>query len=717
MLESIEDEITRVKQLRDKAKFEEALDLIHRLEVSGSLSPDSNLDCQILKGEINYWLGQYSDALEISEHAYQESQRIGTVNQSFDSLIWKLSALGFIENETQFQEGIVVVEKLFKSITKEPSKDFDRRKVLYNWVKGFESISKYELRKGVEINMVSLGFYENSGDNLLVSAIYQLLAFFSKYSANFDSAIEYAQKCIHIREELGNKILIASSLHTMGYVLQLTDLNKALDYAMQSLEIREQLGKEHAIGESLSLIINILTMQGEFDQALEYGNRMLALKDVSNFWKLQVLLNSGDIYKMKGEFDQALEYTEKCLSLAKENNIKYHIAYSTYRLAQIYSRQGNYKQAIEYCKESLEQFEDMKLDLYIGLCLAELTLNNVRTKSIDQAQSHLQKMQRVSEREGSKLLNQLYRLNKSYFLNVSTRDPNRAEAEKLLREIVEEEVTAIGITTGAILELCELLFKGLGISNDPKVLDDINSLINRMHKIAENQHSFLQFAQATFFQAKMELLQANTDNARKYLSQAQRLAQKYGFQRLAQQISNEHDKLLDQQEIWQEMKETNASISERMELASIGTTIEIMKEKQVTSEIINETPVLLLIITKGGSLIFSKAYSENLTVEGDLISSFLSAFESFGDELFSEHLDRIKFGENRIILKPLEDFSVCYLFKGQSYPALQKLSQFTEAIRENSEIWQAINNSVKTSEMLELDKPPALKIVIDEIFT
>ncbi|MHA2186553.1 MAG: hypothetical protein ACXAAI_16305 [Promethearchaeota archaeon] len=34
-----------------------------------------------------------------------------------------------------------------------------------------------------------------------------------------------------------------------------------------------------------------------------------------------------------------------------------------------------------------------------------------------------------------------------------------------------------------------------------------------------------------------------------------------------------------------------------------------------------------------------------------------------------------------------------------------------------SGIWQALNKSVKTSEMLELNKPPALKTVIDGIFT
>ena len=52
----------------------------------------------------------------------------------------------------------------------------------------------------------------------------------------------------------------------------------------------------------------------------------------------------------------------------------------------------------------------------------------------------------------------------------------------------------------------------------------------------------------------------------------------------------------------------------------------------------------------------------------------------------------------------------------KSHPALQKLTRFNEAIRENSEIWQALNESVKTSEIIELNKLSALKRVIDEIF-
>lgn len=100
----------------------------------------------------------------------------------------------------------------------------------------------------------------------------------------------------------------------------------------------------------------------------------------------------------------------------------------------------------------------------------------------------------------------------------------------------------------------------------------------------------------------------------------------------------------------------------------------------------------------------------------DLFSSFMSAFNSFSDEIFSKSIDRIRIGENTILINPVEQFLACYVIKGQSYPALQKLTRFTKAIRENPEIWKALNKSVKTSEMLELDKHPTLKSVIDEIF-
>jgi len=94
----------------------------------------------------------------------------------------------------------------------------------------------------------------------------------------------------------------------------------------------------------------------------------------------------------------------------------------------------------------------------------------------------------------------------------------------------------------------------------------------------------------------------------------------------------------------------------------------------------------------------------------------MSAFDTFSSELFSESIDRIKIGENIILINPIESFLVCYVIKGQSYLGLKKLNRFSHAIKDNGEIWETLNRAVKSGEELELDKPNSLGAVVNEIF-
>jgi len=66
-------------------------------------------------------------------------------------------------------------------------------------------------------------------------------------------------------------------------------------------------------------------------------------------------------------------------------------------------------------------------------------------------------------------------------------------------------------------------------------------------------------------------------------------------------------------------------------------------------------------------------------------------------KFFAKSIDRIKINENTILINPVEEFLVCYVIKGQSYPALQKLSRFSDAIKWKTEIWDTLRNSIKTS--------------------
>ncbi len=147
--------------------------------------------------------------------------------------------------------------------------------------------------------------------------------------------------------------------------------------------------------------------------------------------------------------------------------------------------------------------------------------------------------------------------------------------------------------------------------------------------------------------------------------------------------------------------------------------MEDMIQKRVvkTLELSDEEPVLLLIISEGGTRLFSNSFSEDWDFEEDLVSNFLTAFNSFSEELFSEGFDRAKLGQYTVLMESVANFFVCYLFKGQTYLASQKLTRFSERIQSTTSIWQTLERFHNTSQVLELKDSSPLKSLISDIFT
>ncbi|GAH26837.1 unnamed protein product, partial [marine sediment metagenome] len=71
-----------------------------------------------------------------------------------------------------------------------------------------------------------------------------------------------------------------------------------------------------------------------------------------------------------------------------------------------------------------------------------------------------------------------------------------------------------------------------------------------MLAIAEKSHSYKVFCETFLLQAKLALLNLDVKAARRFLTQAQKIAESYGIKRLAIKISNEHDELLKQLNLW-----------------------------------------------------------------------------------------------------------------------------------------------------------------------
>ncbi|GAG88085.1 unnamed protein product, partial [marine sediment metagenome] len=286
----------------------------------------------------------------------------------------------------------------------------------------------------------------------------------------------------------------------------------------------------------------------------------------------------------------------------------------------------------------------------------------------------------------------LYLLNKALILKRSPRTRNRAKAEEILTQILENEDLDFEFILTALTNLCELLLTELRMTNDFEVLEEINPLINRLLSITESTGSYSILCETYLLQAKLSLLSFDMKKAQQFLTQAQQIAEKFGLKLLAIKISNEHDGLLKQLNMWETLKESSSSLKERMEFARLNEQMENIVQKRVleSPELSDEEPVLLIIISEGGVPMFSKIFVKDQAFEDHLFGGFISAINSFVSEKFSEGLDRAIFGEYTLLMNSISPFLTCYVFKGKSYSAQQRIKYFIEELRKEKTVWQTL---------------------------
>ncbi|MFX1279360.1 MAG: tetratricopeptide repeat protein [Promethearchaeota archaeon] len=469
-----------------------------------------------------------------------------------------------------------------------------------------------------------------------------------------------------------------------------------------------------------------LYWEQKYDEAIELYKKSLLIfeKYVITSILIPFTLNLlGLSYRAKGELDLALESHKKCIELSRGSsiaiNMRTGVTYSN--IGEIYFQKGSLDQASEYYKKSLKVFEQYKTALAvsrIGISFDSLIKVYLYKRSPEEAQQHLNLFYQYIKRNNISKNFSWYRLAKARMLKSSPRIRNRAEAEKILRELIGEHRGVDNEFIIAIIELCDFYFEELRLTNEIEIIDDIQPLIERLLKESKRTNSYTLQAQTYLLHGKISLLQINMSDARRYLTQAQSIAEEHGLQLLAREISMEHDKLLDQLDEWEDLKIKETSISERMNLASLKESIDLLQRKRELKapELTDEEPILLLIISTGGVLLFSYSFSNELKIDDELFGGFLSAITSFSDEIFSQGLDRAKFGSYTVLMNNVGPFFFCYLLKGQTYLAKKKLSNFTENLQKNSSMMETLNKFNQRGQVIELKDFPFLEGFIQGIF-
>ena len=676
MPDLIEDELKRVKQFRNDGKYAEGLDLIEKIEGRTALTEEDRLSCMIFKGTILGFTKKFPEAIELGKEAYELSQKLGNKEAIIDSLF--LTALILYQGQIEKSFKIFAhIENLLKTVNNATSKE----NYLRYWV---------------------------LNQNKYWGTVFQ---------GDYVKSFEYGNKALKFAKLTRMNSALAHTFNIMGQIFYSTDTDKSLMYFNQALAIWEEAKNLREFSATITQLGNLYFTIGEFDQSLKYLARSSTIKETPKMTLITNYSTMGTIYSEKGELDQGLDYLRKALALGENTPNRYEYANNLIRIGNILRLQGDFNGSIKNLEQSLEVAEEFKFPIFIGLSIFELLNIYLERKDEIKTQFYLNRLKQNVGQRGDVYNIPYYNLGKALTLKTSKRISDIGEAEKILKRFIKEFQYLFREYIIALTLLSEILLEELQMTNNLEVLYEINLLIDKLQVIAEKQHSYRLLAEINLLRAKLALIQNKTDDAQRLLSEAQRTADWHGLNYLAHKISSEHDKLLEQLDMWEKLNKTNAPMSERIKLASLDSVMERLHEKRAVepSELIKEEPITLMIMDKTGASYFNHPFLEGWDHD-DLFSSFLSAFNTFSDEMFSKSIDRIKIGENTILINPIEPFMVCYVIKGQSYQAIQKLDNFTETIKNNSEIWGALNNSVVTSEVLSLSRPSSLGSVVKEIF-
>jgi len=505
---------------------------------------------------------------------------------------------------------------------------------------------------------------------------------------------------------------------------QLGETMKISEMFNESIDLLEKWNSKANLALAYAFYGNLYMINGESNKALKFLSKCQKIceNNESPVYNLSKLLNFfgwGIVYFFKGELQLAVEYTKKVVSLARKSNNPIFLFMGLSNLGEMYQKLGEWEQAISYLKESLLIAEKTGRSTNIVILLSNFFDVYINMGDVTKAKQVFHKIEHYqAEEKENKKIYQIYRMCKAILMKMSKRTRDLGGAQLIFKDIAQEEVIQIDITQIAILNLCEMLLNEFKDTKNVEVIEEFSTFLKQLQNAAEKNHTYPILAETYLLEAKLSMINYDLKKARQHLTKAQQMAERYGLNRLAIKISNEHDKLLQNLEVWDQMKKENAPISERLEKLGINDQISTMLKKKPTEtpEISPESPILLLIMANSGIPLYTKIFNNEWKISEDLFSGFLSAFNGFSNEIFSEGLDRANFGKFTILMTGMPPFMSCYVFEGQSFLAHQKFSKFNENIHESEQIWKKLNSANRTGQLIKDNASEGLEKLVKTIF-
>ncbi len=320
---------------------------------------------------------------------------------------------------------------------------------------------------------------------------------------------------------------------------------------------------------------------GDYDLCNEYTQEALKIaKEIKND---PLILQAEKLicfnYSFKGDRNKALEIGKKYLELAKKANNKQEVIGALNILGMTLTEKEEYEQALEYLEQALSICDEIS-SFKTTAVLTSLFDLYLKINNLEKAQQCLDRIKQIKNQINLRWFEDAYRLGEAEILKKNSQWLSQLKAREIFKQIVDEEGTFPEFNYVALIELCDSYLIELTNTNNLKILDELQPYLTQLMDLAVSQQSYWLLVESYSFQAKLKLITFEFGEAEKLLDQALFTAEKYGQERMVKHIMKEQANLSRNFSKWERLKDSEANISDRMDLARIDEQIELLLQKR-----------------------------------------------------------------------------------------------------------------------------------------
>lgn len=221
---------------------------------------------------------------------------------------------------------------------------------------GLDRYLNDEYRQALEIYQQVLKLRQEIGDLLGEAAtLHRIGAVYNKLD-NYQQALSFYQQALGIRQEINDLSGIGSSLNSIGGIyLQMGRYDDSLGVFQQALSIRQELNDRLGVGRTLNNIASIYRYQGAYGEATKFYQQALEIFQAQDQPRAvaAILNNISVIYHFLGQYDLALKSYQNTLATFRELSDRVREAEILNNIGLIYQDQENYPKALELYQQSL----------------------------------------------------------------------------------------------------------------------------------------------------------------------------------------------------------------------------------------------------------------------------------------------------------------------------------------------------------------------------